>query len=158
MKLPFHAHFDIQYFGHTDSLRDRRLTACCAFVCSLSFVFPPCRSLLRMAPTTANLMKRAQAAYEAKHFSESVSLYLQALPLVQDNDRAGGRAARVCTKHDSFADGASLSVLESGPMFRRICRARTSLLAVIPFLQQLSIHFNQNLSGFLNALSAVRTR
>ena len=35
------------------------------------------------APATADLMKQAQAAYQAKHFSESADLYLRALPIVQ---------------------------------------------------------------------------
>jgi C-terminal processing protease CtpA/Prc len=38
--------------------------------------------------TTFNLTKQAEAAYEAKHFSESAELYIRALPLVQDSDRA----------------------------------------------------------------------
>src|SRR5258708_36667182 len=40
-------------------------------------------------PATADLMKQAEAAYQAKHFSESAGLYTRALPLVQDSDRAG---------------------------------------------------------------------
>jgi carboxyl-terminal processing protease len=38
---------------------------------------------------TVNLMKQAETAYDAKHFSESADLYIRALPLVQDSDRAG---------------------------------------------------------------------
>jgi carboxyl-terminal processing protease len=37
---------------------------------------------------TADLMKQAEAAYAAKHFNESADLYIRALPLVQDSDRA----------------------------------------------------------------------
>ena len=35
-----------------------------------------------------DLIKQAQAAHEAKRYEESISLYLRALPLVQESDRA----------------------------------------------------------------------
>lgn len=47
---------------------------------------------------TANLMKQAEAAYGAKHFSESAGLYIRALPLVQDNDRAGVEYNLACSQ------------------------------------------------------------
>jgi carboxyl-terminal processing protease len=46
---------------------------------------------------TADLMKQAEAAYQAKHFSESAGLYLRALPLVQDSDRAGVEYNLACS-------------------------------------------------------------
>lgn len=39
-------------------------------------------------PASTGLIKQAEAAYQAKRFSESASLYTRALPLVQDSDRA----------------------------------------------------------------------
>jgi carboxyl-terminal processing protease len=48
-------------------------------------------------PAIANLMKRAEAAYQAKHFSESASLYTRALG-VQDNDRAGVEYNLACSQ------------------------------------------------------------
>ena len=50
------------------------------------------------APATADLMKEAEAAYQAKHFSESADLYLRALPLVQDSDRAGVEYNLACSQ------------------------------------------------------------
>jgi carboxyl-terminal processing protease len=47
---------------------------------------------------TVNLMKQAEAAYEAKHFSESAGLYIRALPLVQDSDRAGVEYNLACSQ------------------------------------------------------------
>jgi carboxyl-terminal processing protease len=47
---------------------------------------------------TAKLMKQAETAYEAKHFSESADLYIRALPLVQDNDRAGVEYKLACSQ------------------------------------------------------------
>jgi len=49
-------------------------------------------------PTSALLMKQAEAAYQAKHFSESASLYTRALPLVQDSDRAGVEYNLACSQ------------------------------------------------------------
>ena len=48
--------------------------------------------------TTADLMKQAEAAYQANHFSESASLYTRALPLVQDSDRAGVEYNLACSQ------------------------------------------------------------
>jgi carboxyl-terminal processing protease len=39
-------------------------------------------------PATGDV-RQAEAAYQAKHFSESARLYMHALPLVQESDRAG---------------------------------------------------------------------
>lgn len=47
---------------------------------------------------TPNLMKQAEAAYQAKHFSESASLYSRALRLVQDSDRAGVEYNLACSQ------------------------------------------------------------
>jgi carboxyl-terminal processing protease len=47
---------------------------------------------------TVNLMKQAETAYEAKHFSESAGLYMRALPLVQDSDRAGVQYNLACSQ------------------------------------------------------------
>jgi carboxyl-terminal processing protease len=43
-------------------------------------------------------MKQAEAAYQAKHFSESAGLYTRALPLVQDSDRAGVEYNLACSQ------------------------------------------------------------
>ena len=47
---------------------------------------------------TADLMKQAEVAYQAKHFSESAGLYKRALPLVQDSDRAGLEYNLACSQ------------------------------------------------------------
>ncbi len=47
---------------------------------------------------TGELMKQAEAAYQAKHYGESASLYSRALPLVQDNDRAGVEYNLACSQ------------------------------------------------------------
>jgi carboxyl-terminal processing protease len=68
--------------------------------CSLALIcLSPLPALAQDAtPATANLMKQAEAAYQAKHFSESASLYSRALPLVQDNDRAGVEYNLACSQ------------------------------------------------------------
>jgi carboxyl-terminal processing protease len=52
----------------------------------------------KAAPATADLIKQAVVAYQAKHFSESADLYLRALPLVQDSDRAGVEYYLACSQ------------------------------------------------------------
>jgi len=49
-------------------------------------------------PATADLMKQAEDAYQAKHFSESANLYTRTLPLVQENDRAGVEYNLACSQ------------------------------------------------------------
>jgi C-terminal processing protease CtpA/Prc len=49
-------------------------------------------------PATADLIKQAEAAYQATRFSESASLYMRALPLVQDSDRAGVEYNLACSQ------------------------------------------------------------
>jgi carboxyl-terminal processing protease len=50
------------------------------------------------SPAPADLIKQAEAAYQAKHFNESVTLYMRAIPLVQEPDRAGVEYNLACSQ------------------------------------------------------------
>jgi hypothetical protein len=49
-------------------------------------------------PASTDLIKQADAAYQAKHFREGADLYARALPLVQDNDCAGIEYNLACSQ------------------------------------------------------------
>lgn len=86
--IPFPERFDIQYFVSKGSLAGGAGWMSCI---RLFFIICVC-TLPALCQEGANgpedLIKQAQAAHEAKRYGESISLYLRALPLVQESDRA----------------------------------------------------------------------
>ncbi len=50
-----------------------------------------------VAPTPDELLKQAQAAYDAKNYAESAALYKRALPFVTDLDRGGTEYNLACS-------------------------------------------------------------
>jgi carboxyl-terminal processing protease len=105
-----------------------------------------------VSPVTVDLMKQAEAAYQAKHFSESASLYTRALPLIQDSDRpaveynlacsqalAGDRASAFNTLDHAVEDGYTdrkstefdndLFSLHADPRWQQLLERMTSFAA-----------------------------
>jgi carboxyl-terminal processing protease len=70
--------------------------------CSLAFlclsILPAVAPAQNAAPVAASLMKQAETAYQAKRYGESESLFSRALPLVQDDDRAGVEYSLACAQ------------------------------------------------------------
>jgi carboxyl-terminal processing protease len=120
-------------------------------ICSLALI---CLSTLPALaqdapPATVDLMKQAEAAYQAKHFSESASLYSRALPLVQDNDRAGVEYNLACSQALAGDRAAAFETLdhavEDGYTDRKDTEADKDLVSLhtdprwLPLLERMTI-------------------
>lgn len=82
----------------------------------------------------ADLIKQADAAYQAKHFSESASLYTRSLPLVSDRDRPGIEYHLACTQalggdHDAALETLNHAV-EDGYTDRKDTEADKDLVSL----------------------------
>jgi carboxyl-terminal processing protease len=64
------------------------------------------------SPAPTGLLKQAEAAYQAKHFSESAKLYTLAIPLVQELDRAGLEYNLACSQALAGDRAAALDSLD----------------------------------------------
>ena len=118
---------------------------------SLAFV---CLSTLPVlaqnaTPATADLLKQAEAAYQAKHFSESAGLYTRAVPLVQDSDRAGIEYNLACSQALAGDRAAAFETLdhavEDGYTDRKDTEADKDLVSLhtdprwLPLLERMTI-------------------
>ena len=64
------------------------------------------------APSQANLIQRAESAYQAKQYQESVALYKQALPSVSEGDRAGTEYNMACAQALAGDHNGALATLD----------------------------------------------
>jgi carboxyl-terminal processing protease len=85
-------------------------------------------------PAAADLVKQAESAYQAKHYSESVSLYTRALPLVQDSDRADVEYSLACSQalagESASAFGTLNHAVEDGYIDRKDTETDTDLVSL----------------------------
>lgn len=99
---------------------------------------------------TADLMKQAEAAYQAKHFSESASLYIRALPTIQDSDRAGVEYNLACAQALAGDRTSAFDTLdhavEDGYMDRKGTEAEQALI---------SLHKDRRWQPLLERMAAV---
>ena len=64
------------------------------------------------APSPANPTQRAESAYQAKQYQESVALYKEALPSVPEGDRAGTEYNMACAQALAGDHNGALATLE----------------------------------------------
>ena len=64
------------------------------------------------SPSAQTLVKQAESAYRAQHYSESVALYIRSLPLVSENERAGTEYNMACAQALAGDRGEALTTLE----------------------------------------------
>jgi C-terminal processing protease CtpA/Prc len=99
------------------------------------FCFFTVSALAQVAdPAIGDLLQQAYAAYGAKHFNESSTLYARAVPLVQDDDRAGVEYNLACSQALAGNRALALETLgravEDGYFNRRQVETDTDLISL----------------------------
>lgn len=87
----------------------------------------------------STLIQQAQAAYQAKHFTESAALYTRAIPLLQESDRAATEYHLACTQAlagDTASAFLTLNqAVEDGYTDRKRTEADKDLASLYPDLR-----------------------
>ena len=81
-------------------------------LCLLLLLIPVCGVCQDGTLTSADLLKQAEEAYQAKHYEDSAALYKRALPLLPDLERAGTEYNLACSLALEGASGEALDTVQ----------------------------------------------